>query len=42
MCDEGFVERHQAMLEDDVDISLREVPKKQKQINIQQISFFKG
>jgi len=41
MGDEDFVERHQAMLEVDVDITLSEVPKKQKQINIQPISFFK-
>jgi REP element-mobilizing transposase RayT len=41
MGDEDFVERHQAMLEDDVDITLSEVPKKQKQKNIQPISFFK-
>ena len=41
MGDKDFVERHQAMLEDDVDITLSEVPKKQKQINMQPISFYK-
>ncbi|GMM83840.1 hypothetical protein [Pseudoalteromonas sp. MTN2-4] len=39
MGDEDFVERHQAMLEYDVNIMLSEVPK--KQINIQSISFLK-